>query len=98
MSKESAIKELRRTIDQNPERRARVDANKRRLYESIALNKLRRGLSMTQEQVAALMGITQESVSQIERRDEILLSTLLKYVDALGGTLEVTAVVGDQRI
>ena len=98
MADGSRTRELRKAIDQDPRRRARVDAIKRQMHELLKLNELRRHFAMTQEQVAASMGVTQESVSQIERRNEILLSTLLKYVDALGGTLEVTAVVGDQRV
>jgi DNA-binding XRE family transcriptional regulator len=98
MSREKNVRLLRDEINRNPARRSRVDSEKRAIYENLALNELRRGLSMTQEQVARLMGITQESVSQIERRDEILLSTLSKFVTALGGTLEVTAVVGEQRV
>jgi DNA-binding XRE family transcriptional regulator len=98
MTKETNVKHLREEINRSPARRARVDAEKRAIYEHLALNELRRALSMTQEQVAQLLGITQESVSQIERRDEILLSTLNKYVQALGGKLEVTAVVGEQRV
>ena len=98
MSDGARTSQLRKAIDQDPVRRARVDAIKRQMHQLLKLNELRRRFDMTQRQVAASMGVTQESVSQIERRNEILLSTLLKYVDALGGTLEVTAVVGDQRV
>jgi DNA-binding XRE family transcriptional regulator len=98
MANGSRTKQLRKEIDGDPVRRARVDAIKRQMHQLLKLNELRRRFDMTQQQVAASMGVTQESVSQIERRNEILLSTLLKYVDALGGTLEVTAVVGDQRV
>jgi DNA-binding XRE family transcriptional regulator len=98
MNREKSVKDLREAVSRDPERRARVDSNKRSIYENLALNELRRALSMTQEQVAELMGVTQESVSQIERRDEIMWSTLRKYVAALGGTLEVTAVVGERRV
>lgn len=98
MNRETNVKQLRDEINRNPVRRARVASEKLAIYQHLALNNLRRALSMTQEQVAELMGITQESVSQIERRDAILLSTLHKYVRALGGTLEVTAVVGERRV
>ena len=53
---------------------------------------------MTQQQVAELIGVTQESVSQIERREDIFLSTLGKYIRALGGELELTAIFGDRRV
>lgn len=92
------LRELRESISRDPKRRGSVDANKRRMYDQIALNRLRRELSMTQQQVAELLGVTQESVSQLERRNEIMLSTLCKYVQALGGTVEMFAVFGDRVI
>ncbi len=98
MTAGSRTDELRKTIARDPRRRAHVDAVKQELYDSLALSELRRRFSMTQEQVAMLMGVTQESVSQIERRDEVLLSTLLKYVNALGGTLEVNAVIKGEKV
>ena len=98
MSAGSKTGDLRKAIARDPRRRAHVEAVKHDLYESLALSELRRRFSMTQEQVAMLMGVTQESVSQIERRDELLLSTLLKYVNALGGTLEVNAVIQGEKV
>lgn len=98
MKEPATVTELRTAIEKEPKRRAHVEAVKRQAYENLALNELRRKLSMTQEQVAHLMGVTQENISQVERRNEILLSTLIKYIEALGGTLEVTAHVGDQRV
>ena len=98
MTSDTAVRRARVAVANDPSRRQRVDEHKRRLYEGVALRKLRQSLSITQEQLATLMDIKQESVSQIERRDEILLSTLIKYVGALGGRVEITAILGEQRV
>lgn len=73
------------------ESRARMDA---RLQEAIAcmpLDKLRKARSLTQTAVAERLHIDQGSVSKIESRTDMYLSTLREYVEALGGTLELRA-------
>ena len=50
------------------------------------------------EQDAGKADFAQSELSKIERREDHLLSTLRKYVEALGGELEVVAVLGDKRI
>ena len=44
------------------------------------------------------MGRPQSTISRIEREGDMLLSTLAAYVEALGGHLEINAVVGGQRV
>jgi transcriptional regulator with XRE-family HTH domain len=56
------------------------------------LGELRRKLDLTQAVVADRLDVTQENVSQIERGEaDVRLSTLSRYVEALGGQLEVRA-------
>ena len=62
------------------------------------LAELRKELGITQVAVADAAGMLQAEVSKVERRDDHLLSTLRCYVGALGGELEVHAVVGDKRV
>ena len=52
----------------------------------------------TQVELAKDAEIAQGELSRIERRDDHLLSTLRKYVEALGGDLEVVAVFNDRRV
>jgi hypothetical protein len=47
--------------------------------------------------VAGRLGVSQGNVSELERREDLYLSTLREYVEALGGTLELTAVFDDER-
>jgi transcriptional regulator with XRE-family HTH domain len=79
--------DLRKHIDADPTRRARVDEHKQEM-----LGELRRKLDLTQAVVADRLDVTQENVSQIERGEaDVRLSTLSRYVEALGGRLEVRA-------
>lgn len=55
------------------------------------LKQLREGRGVTQAVVATSMGIQQPSVSKIEKQDDWSLSTLQRFVEALGGELEVRA-------
>lgn len=60
-----------------------------------ALAKVRSTLGVTQVELAGRLGIQQSSVSELERRDEVYVSTLRDYVEALGGRLQVAAVFPD---
>ncbi|MGC4804862.1 helix-turn-helix domain-containing protein [Micromonospora sp. DT233] len=62
------------------------------------LAELRRRRDMTQEQVAARMGVSVARVSQIEAGDVSTQEVLARYVDALGGTLKLIADFGDEQL
>ena len=62
------------------------------------LRALRESTGKTQEEIAITASMGQSELSRIERRDDHLLSTLRRYVAALGGELEVVAILGDKRI
>jgi len=62
------------------------------------LAELRRELGVTQVQVAEAADMTQSELSRLERRDDHLVSTLRRCVEAMGGELELTAVVGSKRL
>lgn len=64
----------------------------------IELTKLREARGATQRQVAEAWEVTQANISKVEHTPDIFLSTLTKYVEALGGRLEITAVFPDQVI
>ena len=63
-------------------------AIKRSLELDIALNELRERRGITQEQVAAQLETSRPNVSRIEREDDVRVTTLQRYVTALGGELE----------
>ena len=62
------------------------------------LRGLRELAGKTQKDMAILVEQTQGQVSETERRSDHRLSTLRKYVEALGGEIEVVANFGDKRI
>jgi transcriptional regulator with XRE-family HTH domain len=62
------------------------------------LRALRESAGKTQEEMAELTSMTQSQLSRIERRDDHLLSTIRRYVEALGGTVEIVAVVKGKRV
>jgi transcriptional regulator with XRE-family HTH domain len=57
----------------------------------MSLRDLRKARKLTQARVAKRLGITQDSVSRLEKRSDLLLSTLRKTVRAMGGDLRIIA-------
>ena len=58
----------------------------------------REARSTTQVELASALGVTQANVSRIEHQDDLYLSTLREYVEALGGRLQIAAIFDDQTI
>ena len=82
---------IRKIIDRMPaERQARIRA-KADVYirEYASLAALRKDLGITQEDIARHQGIKQVNISNLEKRHDMLISTLQRYVEALGGELEI---------
>src|SRR5665647_2434460 len=70
------------------ERRAKISARAAELIgEEMALQHVRKALDLTQERMAELLGIGQDSVSRIESRSDMLISTLQSYIEAMGLSL-----------
>lgn len=70
----------------------RLDAKKATLGE------LRRALGLTQAQLAEMLDLGQGDVSRLERRRNLYLNTLARFVEATGGHLRITAVYGDTEV
>ena len=66
------------------------------IAEEMTLRQLRRARSLTQVRMAKALGITQDSVSRLEKRSDVLLSTLRKTVKAMGGNLSLVAEFPDR--
>jgi hypothetical protein len=64
----------------------------------LSLADLRRWLGITQVELASAADMALSQISALENGDDHLLSTLRRSVRALGGELELIAVLGDQRI
>ena len=68
------------------------------MRDVLALSRLREARGMTQVEVADTLGVSQSNVSRIERQDDLYLSTLREYVEAMGGRLHLAAVFPEQTI
>src|SRR5881296_4547444 len=66
------------------------------IAEEMSLRDLRKARKLTQTRVAKTLGITQDSVSRLEKRSDLLLSTLRKTVEAMGGSLSLVAEFPDR--
>jgi predicted XRE-type DNA-binding protein len=64
----------------------------------LKLKQLRENAGITQAELADLIGSDQPEVSRLEERENLLLSTLQDYIHALGGQIEVNAVIDDERV
>jgi transcriptional regulator with XRE-family HTH domain len=62
------------------------------------LRTLREAVGLTQGELAQRVEITQSQLSKMERREDHRISTLRRYVEALGGNLEICAVLNGKRI
>lgn len=80
-----------------PRQRSRVEAHAGELIaEEMTLRELRKARKLTQVLVAKQLGITQDSDSRLEQRSDLLLSTLRKAVEAMGGSLSLIAEFPDR--
>ena len=93
-------KSFRDLVDALPApRRERIEAQTQALIQEYELLKaLRQDRRVTQMQLAARLGIQQASVSKIENQADMRLGTLRKYVEALGGRLEVRVRFSDRDV
>ena len=66
------------------------------LAKEMTLRDLRKARKLTQVQLAKQLKITQDSVSRLEKRSDLLLSTLRKTVEAMGGNLSLVAEFPDR--
>lgn len=69
-------------------RRAKIE---RRAQELATLKELRQAVEQTQEHLASTLGVGQDTISRLEQRSDMLLSTLRRYIESMGGTLDLVA-------
>ena len=73
-------------------RRGRVEERAAELIaEEMTLRELRKARRLTQVSLARELGIGQDGISRMEQRSDLLLSTLRKTVEAMGGSLSLIA-------
>ena len=90
-----ATKSYRRLHDQvaaRPGAAERLAALREETLSEIGLHELRKALERSQTELAAKLNISQSAVSQLERSDDLKLSTLRNYLAQLGARLQLVAV------
>src|SRR6266702_188239 len=66
------------------------------IAEEMSLRDLREARKLTQARVAKVLGVTEDSVSRLEQRSDLLLPTLRKTVKAMGGDVRIIAEFPDR--
>jgi len=82
----------------SPESRDRVAKRKREMLEGLALQELREARRLTQQQLAESLHITQASVSKMESQSDMYVSTLRRFLEAMGGQLRIVAAFPDGEV
>ena len=81
----------------SPAQRKKVETRAAQLIaEEMTLRELRHARKLTQVRIAKALGITKDSLSRLEKRSDLLLSTLRKTVKAMGGNLSLVAEFPDR--
>jgi len=75
----------------SPERRERNHQKAMELLVQLPLNELRHARQLSQEQLAGVLHVKQASISKLERRTDMYISTLRNFIRAMGGELEIIA-------
>ncbi len=62
------------------------------------LAEVRRAIGLTQSQMAEMLDMSQGDVSKLERRENLHLATLSRFIEATGGRLRISATYGDTEV
>jgi DNA-binding XRE family transcriptional regulator len=89
-------REIRRTLSPAQENETRQYVKS--VVEAVTLNQLREARSLTQANLASVLGINQGSVSKMEKRTDMYVSTLRSFIQAMGGELQIKAVFPEGEV
>lgn len=81
-----------------PEARAAAEVAAVHLDEEMDLAEVRRALKLSQEEIGQTLQINQGSVAKIEKRADMYVSTLRRFIEAMGGELEIVARFPDHAV
>ncbi len=77
---------------------ARSERAANRMLAEMGLAELRAAMEITQESLADQLNIKQASISKMERRSDMYISTLSKIIAAMGGRLRITAEMPNGKV
>jgi len=73
------------------ERQERIRKRTEELLAELPLQELRQARAFSQKELAEVLGLNQATISKLERRADMYLSSLRRFIEAMGGELEITA-------
>ena len=85
-------------VSEVPEAQERARAKSEALESEMALAEVRRAMKLSQEELAAILHINQASVAKMEKRTDMYIGTLRRFIQAMGGELEIVARFPDRQI
>ena len=80
------------------ERQERIRKRTEELLAQLPLQELRQARALSQQELAEVLGLNQATVSKLERRTDMYLSSLRRFVEAMGGELEISASFPDGKV
>ena len=89
MAGRSAFSKLRGAM--SPESQERAKQKALSLREEMDLAELRKAMRLSQEELASALKIGQASVAKLEKRADMYVSTLRRFIEAMGGELDIVA-------
>jgi len=89
-------RDIRRTL--SPEAEARIQQSVEEAAAVMTLHQLREAQSLTQVSLANILGVNQGSVSKMEKRTDMYVSTLRSYIQAMGGQLQIKAIFPEGEV
>jgi transcriptional regulator with XRE-family HTH domain len=78
--------------------RERSERAAKKMMAEMGLAQLREAMDLTQESLASALNVKQASISKMERRSDMYISTLSKIIEAMGGKLQITANMPNGRV
>jgi transcriptional regulator with XRE-family HTH domain len=82
----------------DPERQERMRKRTEELLAELPLQELRQARALSQQELAGVLCLNQATVSKLERRTDMYLSSLRRFVEAMGGELEISASFPDGKV
>jgi transcriptional regulator with XRE-family HTH domain len=82
----------------SPARQARVTTRIAALKHEMALSELRQAREQSQREMARTLKVKQPAVAKLEKRADMYVGSLRRYIEALGGSLEITATFPEGRV
>ena len=88
------MKALDKLIESNfsPKQRAEIRIKSKEKVAAIRLQQVRKSHHKTQKELSKVMGLSQSALSELESRSNITIGAMQRYIEALGGKLEIKAV------